>query len=129
RGGRVPHRWALVPGAALAAAGAIAYAVVVGLPGGDVNQAYPAVALTGLAWILAAGAAEGPIRRLASARHVRPAMLRLNRRAETVYIWHPGAIVIAYALVDHWAPVSATELVDRLEPLAIASLIVLVALG
>src|SRR4051794_11912421 len=126
---RVPARPLLLVGAAASAAGALAYAVVVGLPGGDVNQAYPAVALTGLTWILLAGAAEPWIRRVASGRRVQPAMLAFNRRAETVYIWHPAAIVVAYAVVDHWAPVSATQLVDRLHPLAIVTLIILVALG
>jgi peptidoglycan/LPS O-acetylase OafA/YrhL len=125
----VPARNVLLTGAALSAAAAVAYAVVVGLPGGDVNQAYPAVALTGLTWILLAGAAEGWIRRVAAAPRVRPAMLAFNSRAETVYIWHPAVIVVAYALVDHWAPVSATQLVDRLQPVAIISLVAIVALG
>ena len=112
-----------------AAVSAIGYLAIVGVPNGDVNQAYPAVALTGLAWILVAGIFEQPIRRVASQRLVRPAMLAFNRRAETIYIWHPAAIVVAYAIIDHWAPGSATDLVTHHELVTVVALIVLVALG
>jgi CubicO group peptidase (beta-lactamase class C family) len=124
-----PPRKVLLAGAAASALGVVVYMATVGLPGGDVNQSYPAVALTGLTWILLAGAAEGWIRRVAAAPRVRARMLAFNGRAETVYIWHPAAIVVAYAIVDHWAPVSATHLVDRFEPVAIISLVAMVALG
>ncbi len=97
-----PDRRLLGVGAITAGAGSVVYALTAGLPTGGVNDSYPAVALTGLAWLLAAGAAERPLRRLAQAPPVHRATLALNRRAVTVYLWHPAALVVAYIVVDRW---------------------------
>jgi peptidoglycan/LPS O-acetylase OafA/YrhL len=90
----------LAAGATAAGIATIAYVHVIGLPPGGVNDAYGAVALSGLAWLLAAGAAEQPIRRLAERRAVRCVTTAVTRRAVTVYLWHPAAIVVAYAVLN-----------------------------
>lgn len=91
---------------ALAAVGATAgYVAVAGLSPGGVNESYAAVGFTGLAWLLAAGAAEMPIRRVAERRRIRQATAAVTRRAVTIYLWHPVAIVVAYAALkgsDRW---------------------------
>jgi CubicO group peptidase (beta-lactamase class C family)/peptidoglycan/LPS O-acetylase OafA/YrhL len=99
---RSPGPGTAAAGAAVATAATVVYAVTVGLPAGGVNDSYPAVALTGMAWLLALGAAESPIRRLASAPRIRRATLAVNRRAVTIYLWHPAAIVVAYVAVERW---------------------------
>lgn len=98
RRGRLPVRL-LAAGAAGACAATIAYVALAGLPAGGVNDSYGAVALTGVAWLLAAGAAEGPIRRLAERPTTRRLTAAVTRRAVTIYLWHPAAIVLAYAVL------------------------------
>ncbi len=89
----------LAAGAAAACAATILYVVFAGLPAGGVNDSYGVVALTGVTWLLAAGAAEGPIRRLAERPRTRRLTAAVTRRAVTIYLWHPAAIVMAYAVL------------------------------
>lgn len=101
------RRWSPKPGVLLAGAGAAAaatavYAAAVGLPGGGINGSYPAVAFTGAAWLLAVGAFEQPIRGLAERPGVRRITAGVNRRAVTIYLWHPAAIAAAYVVVSEW---------------------------
>jgi CubicO group peptidase (beta-lactamase class C family)/peptidoglycan/LPS O-acetylase OafA/YrhL len=91
-------------GALVCAAACAAYIAAFGLRGGDVNQSYPAIALVGMAWLLLAGALEAPIRRLAERRKVADTGLVISGRAETIYLWHPAAIVVAYAVTHHGPP-------------------------
>ena len=90
--------------AVASAAGAVAFWQIAGLPGHEVNNSYPALVLTGLAWLAATQAAEAPLRRLAD----RPAVARrsqaLSGRALTVYLWHPAAIVVAHKIVRGSGP-------------------------
>lgn len=118
-------RLALAAGALAAASGAGLYAVWHGLPDGNVNSSYPAVVLTGFAWLFAAGAAEGVIRRIGAARRVAPVSLAINRRAETIYLWHPAAILGAYVIVDRWVPVPDVTLGGRRPPVSGALVLVL----
>jgi CubicO group peptidase (beta-lactamase class C family)/peptidoglycan/LPS O-acetylase OafA/YrhL len=124
----------LAAGSVTAGGATVAYVAFAGLPAGGVNESYAAVALTGITWLLAAGAAQDPIRKLAERPHVRRATEAVTRRAVTVYLWHPAAIVVAYAVlngsdrfprmsvVHHW-PVPAVLVVI----LALASTIVATA--
>jgi CubicO group peptidase (beta-lactamase class C family)/peptidoglycan/LPS O-acetylase OafA/YrhL len=133
RSAKLPAR-RLAVGAATAGAATIAYVALAGLPAGGVNDSYGAVTLTGVAWLLAAGAAEAPIRLLAERRWVRSLSRAVTGRAVTVYLWHPPAIVVAYAVlkgsdrfpkmrvVQHW-PVPAVAVVA----LTVASTAVAVA--
>ena len=83
-----------------ATAGAVGFWRFAGLPGGEINNSYPALVLAGLAWLAAVQATEGPLRTFAE----RPAVSRrsqaLSGRALTVYLWHPAAIVVAHTLVE-----------------------------
>jgi CubicO group peptidase (beta-lactamase class C family) len=102
----------LAVGAAAACAATIAIVRFAGLPAGGVNESYAAVALTGIGWLLAAGAAEARIRRLAERRRVRSITGALTRRAVTIYLWHPAAIVVAYAVLkgfDRFPPMSMVK--------------------
>jgi CubicO group peptidase (beta-lactamase class C family)/peptidoglycan/LPS O-acetylase OafA/YrhL len=92
----------LALGAVAAGGATAAYVVVAGLPSGGVNDSYAAVGCTGLAWLLAAGAAEGPIRWLAERPGVRRTTAAVTGRAVTIYLWHPVAIVVAYAALKGW---------------------------
>ncbi|HVF76512.1 MAG TPA: serine hydrolase [Acidimicrobiales bacterium] len=83
--------------AVAAGGGAVWYATTVGLPPGGINASYPAIALTGLAWIGIAGVFERPLRRVAELRSVARFTRLVCRRAVTIYLWHPAAIVVAYA--------------------------------
>ena len=60
-----------------------AYIAVFGLRGGDVNQSYPAIALVGMTWLLAAAALEGPIRGVADRHTVAHVSRVISSRAET----------------------------------------------
>lgn len=111
-GVRLPAR-ALGAAAVVAGAAIAAYIAAVGLPDGGVNDSYVAVALTGAAWLLAAGAAEAPIRRLAERQSIRRVTGMVTRRAVTLYLWHPAAIVLAYAVVDGWDRFPKTSLVHH----------------
>ena len=93
------HPRALAAGAAITAAAAVGYAAIAGLPAGGVNESYTAVTLTGLAWLLAAGAAEARLRACAERRRIRQLTAHITRRAVTIYLWHPAAIALAYALL------------------------------
>jgi CubicO group peptidase (beta-lactamase class C family)/peptidoglycan/LPS O-acetylase OafA/YrhL len=75
------------------------YVARAGVPPGGVNGSYPLTLLTGLAWLLLAAAFEHPIRTLAGADPIRRVACAINRRAMTIYLWHPAAIVIGYWLV------------------------------
>lgn len=90
----------LAVGAAAAAAATALFVATAGLPAGGVNESYGAVALTGLACLLAIGAAEGPIRRVAERRHVRRLTEAVSQRAVTIYLWHPAAIALAYSILN-----------------------------
>lgn len=100
----------LAAGAVAAAGSACGYAVAVGLPDGDVNSSFGATLLTGLAWLLVAGMAEGPLRRFATRPWVRAATAALSRRALTVYLWHPAAIVAVQGLVNGREPAPVVAL-------------------
>lgn len=99
RGDPLPVRL-LAAGAAAAGAATLAYVIFIGLPAGGVNDSYGAVALTGVAWLLIAGALEGPIRRLAELPNSRRVTAAVTRRAVTIYLWHPAAIALAYAVLN-----------------------------
>jgi CubicO group peptidase (beta-lactamase class C family)/peptidoglycan/LPS O-acetylase OafA/YrhL len=99
RPGHLPVR-RLAACAAAACAATVLYVVFAGLPAGGVNESYGAVVLTGLTWLLAAGAAEGPIRRLAERPATRRLTSAVTRRAVTIYLWHPAAIVLAYTVLN-----------------------------
>ena len=90
--------------AAGAALGAVAFWRIAGLPGGEVNNSYPALVLTGVAWLGATQAAEGPLRRFADRPEVAQRAEALSGRALTVYLWHPAAIVVAHKLVQGSGP-------------------------
>ena len=100
RHGSCVRRSGLAVGAAAAMAAAVIYVAVTGFPAGGINDSYVAVTLTGLAWLFAAGAAERPIRWLAERARVRRMTELITRRALTIYLWHPAAIVSAYALLQ-----------------------------
>src|SRR5690606_20326355 len=76
-------------------AASVGWAVVGGLPSGVANDSYPVLVLLGGAWLALVLAARGPLRRLGACRVVAPTVRALNRRAVTVYLWHPLAIVAA----------------------------------
>lgn len=101
-----------------AGGGAVWYAATVGLPPGGINASYPAIALTGLAWIGIAGVFERPLRRVAEVRPVARVTRAVCRRAVTIYLWHPAAIVVAYAAVGDARPA---------RPFALAALTLLIA--
>ena len=82
-----------------AALGAVALWRIGGLPGGEVNNSYAALMLTGTAWLGAAQAAEEPLRRFADRPAIAQRTEALSGRALTVYLWHPAAIVVAHKLV------------------------------
>ncbi len=65
RVGVEPHRAWFAAGAAVFGAGAVAYAVVVGLGPEGVNASYPAALLVGLAWVGLLGTVEPALRRIA----------------------------------------------------------------
>jgi CubicO group peptidase (beta-lactamase class C family)/peptidoglycan/LPS O-acetylase OafA/YrhL len=98
------NRRLLGAGAVACGAGAATYAAMAGLPEGGLNASYPAILLTGAAWLLAAGAAEPPLRRLAEMASVRRATSAIGRRAVTIYLWHPVAIVVSYAALEGRTP-------------------------
>jgi CubicO group peptidase (beta-lactamase class C family)/peptidoglycan/LPS O-acetylase OafA/YrhL len=78
---------------------AVGYGAVFGLPIGGVNASYPAIALTGIAWLAAIGAAEGPIRKLSEVPRVAAITRRVSRRSLTIYLWHPACILFAVWLI------------------------------
>ena len=86
-------------GALAAAVGAAAWARLAGTPAGGVNESYPILLLLGIAWLLVAAGLEPEIRWIAERRAARWITERVSRRAVTIYLWHPVAIVAAYALV------------------------------
>lgn len=90
--------WAAVVAVVLFA-GAAAFAVLVPLPPGGVNSSYAATFLTGLAWLALVAAARRPLEAVARKRVVERVAHAVSRRALTVYLWHPIAIVLSYALV------------------------------
>ena len=101
----------------LLALGIGVYVTRVGVSGGGVNDSYPLTLLTGLAWLLVAAALEPSIRKLACVGAVSRVASAVNRRAVTIYLWHPAAIVIGYGLVgrlgitDRFAPLGAATVV------------------
>ena len=105
--------------AGAAGGGAFWYAATIGLPTGGINASYPAIALSGLAWIGIAGVFEHPLRRVAEVRSVARFTRVVCRRAVTIYLWHPAAIVVAYALVGDDRPA---------RPFALAGLTLVIAL-
>ena len=118
-----PARRTLAVAAASAGAGAFAFAVAFGVPRGGVNESYPLLALCGLFWLFAAGACEDPIRRLVSAGRLRTTTRTVCRRAVTIYLWHPAAIVGAYALVGDgfaFGPVAVVIVTLLLTAIAVA---------
>ena len=127
----------LAGGAGAAGVATIVYVLFAGLPAGGVNESYGAVALTGVTWLLAAGAAEGPIRHLADHPVTRRLTAAVTRRAVTIYLWHPAAIVLAYAVlkgsdrfprmsvVQHW-PVPALLVIALT---LVSTVVVVAALG
>lgn len=103
RSGPLP-RWLLAVGSAGAAAIGVASGVKRGLPPGGVNASYLLIACSGLALLGIVGLAEQPIRRVADVPAVRRASLAISRRAVTIYLWHPAAIVIAQATIGDAVP-------------------------
>jgi len=96
---REPKPAGMLVGAAVTAAAAIAFATKIGLPEGGINASYIAIALTGVTWVLLAGASARPLRTLATVPAVNRFSRLMTRRAVTIYLWHPAAIVVAYSLV------------------------------
>lgn len=115
---RDPKTPGMLLGAALAGGGAVAFASRFGLPEGGINASYVAIALTGLAWVFLAGAAAKPLRRLAMVPAVNRFSRTMCRRAVTIYLWHPAAIVVAYSLVRDDTPA---------QPLALATWTIVIA--
>jgi len=101
---RPPRPGLLLVGAVAAGGGAIALARFAGLPAGGINGSYGAIALTGLAWLCLAGLFERPLRAVAEVPAVAGLTQAICRRAVTIYLWHPAAIVAALALVDIEGP-------------------------
>lgn len=84
----------------LFAAGAGAYVAVAGTPGAGLNGSFLVVVLTGLAWLCALAAVETPLRAIAMRPTVARSTAAVGRRALTIYLWHPAAVVVAKAVVD-----------------------------
>ena len=80
-------------------AGAVLFAVLIGIPDGGVNSSYPVLLLLGVAWLSAIAAAERPLRRVAENARVAVTTRRVSSRALTIYLWHPACIVLASHLV------------------------------
>jgi CubicO group peptidase (beta-lactamase class C family)/peptidoglycan/LPS O-acetylase OafA/YrhL len=112
----------LAVGAATAAVAGAAHATAIRLPEADVNASHGATVLTGMAWLLLAGACERPLRKLATRRTVRTVTAAVSRRALTVYLWHPAAIVMSHGLVNGNRPAPAVTL-SLLVPTATACLV------
>jgi CubicO group peptidase (beta-lactamase class C family) len=87
-----------------AATGLVLFVATAGVPGGDVNQSYPAIVFAGTALLAAAGAVEDGIRSVAERRWVARTTRRISNRAETVYLWHPAAIAIVLVALERAAP-------------------------
>lgn len=119
-----PALWLIAIGGA---AGAIGFARAFGLPSGGINASYPAVALTGLAWLGVAGLCERPIRAVASVPAVSTATSAICSRAVSIYLWHPAAIVGALAVADA-VPVHGWHRVPFVLALAVAGTAAAVAL-
>jgi CubicO group peptidase (beta-lactamase class C family)/peptidoglycan/LPS O-acetylase OafA/YrhL len=103
---RLRARWGSIrPGwrglGALAFAGAAAACLVTWpAPLGIVNASPVAELLLGAAWLLGLSALAGPITKLASQPAIGRAVVVLNRRAMSTYLWHAGAIALSFAALD-----------------------------
>ncbi|HVW32234.1 MAG TPA: acyltransferase family protein, partial [Acidimicrobiia bacterium] len=98
-----------VAGATACALATAAFIGTFGLPAGGVNDSYPLIVFTGIGWLLMVGGAEPAIRRLAARRRLATVVAAVNRRAVTVYLWHPAAIMVAYAATDHLGAVDGNR--------------------
>ncbi len=98
-GRSMPATGRLVVAGAVLTAGAVLWAWLGGLPTGVANDSYPVLALLGAGWLAVVLAGRGPLGALASAPLLGPVVRTLNRRAVTIYLWHPLAIVAALSLV------------------------------
>lgn len=125
---RTPDTSILLAGALAAGGAALACTWWLGLPGGNVNTSYPAILSTGLAWLLAVGAARRPIHRVAVLPKVAAATRAVSRRAVTIYLWHPAAILVAYVVTDRWILTNSRAGFGRL-PLASSAVVLLLSLG
>jgi CubicO group peptidase (beta-lactamase class C family)/peptidoglycan/LPS O-acetylase OafA/YrhL len=108
----------LLAGTLVGGLATIGYVAAWGLPAGGVNDSYPLILLTGLAWLFLAGAAAPALRGLSVRSWIGRAVSAVNRRAVTIYLWHPAAIMLAYASLDH------LRFVDQNRPLAVATVVI-----
>ena len=74
------------------------------LPGGVVNNSYPAHLLVGSAWLLAALRFESLLDTASGSALLRPFITVLNQRALTIYLWHTTSIIVATWIVAQLAP-------------------------
>lgn len=111
----------LLAGALVGCLATIGFIVRWGLPVGGVNDSYPLILLTGTAWLFLAGAAAPALRALSTGAWLKRMVSAINRRAVTIYLWHPAAIMLAYASVDH------LRFVDQSRPLAVVTVLVVTA--
>lgn len=122
------RRW--WPVALVAGVAAVAWHRGGGLESLVVNDSQLLHLLVGFAWLAVALAVESPLRRLAQARLVAPAVAVLGRRALTVYLWHTAAIAVALAAVARF-PRATGPLAAVVFPLAVVVLVAVavVAIG
>jgi CubicO group peptidase (beta-lactamase class C family)/peptidoglycan/LPS O-acetylase OafA/YrhL len=126
---RDPDRRLLAVGAAGAALATAVHVMVAGLPAAGVNGSYPAVALTGAAWLFGIGAIERPVRQLAETPWVRRLTTAVNRRAVTIYLWHPAAIVAGYVALARWGGAVPSALRPLVVLIVAVGVTALVAVG
>jgi CubicO group peptidase (beta-lactamase class C family)/peptidoglycan/LPS O-acetylase OafA/YrhL len=90
----------------IAAIGALLWVHLVSVPGLVVNDSYPLLLFVGSAWLGVFLAAENRLTAAAAHRFIRPVVNWLGRRAISLYLWHPVAIVGAYWLRAQFLPQS-----------------------
>ncbi|MDQ1289411.1 MAG: serine hydrolase [Actinomycetota bacterium] len=112
--------WAAVGGTA-----ALLWVSVVRVPGMVVNNSYPLMLFVGTAWLSALFALEPRLTAVALHRWVRPVVSWMTRRAVSVYLWHPVAVVGVYWVARTWLPDVPTGLVLLLVAPATVALAVL----
>ena len=94
------------------------------LPGGVVNNSYPAHLLVGSAWLFAALRFESVLDAASGSALLRPVITVLNQRALTIYLWHTTSIVIATWIMAQLAP-GAPRLVVLIPVVAVISAFIL----
>ncbi len=111
--------------AALGGVGAVGYVAWTGPSDLVVNNHYPLLVLVGVGWLGLFLAAERWIAGLVGRRGTGPVVYWLGRRSLTVYLWHPVAIVGAFAARQWLAPDAPVAVVLPLVLLLTTALTVL----